>query len=99
MELIVYTCRIDITYSLLTERLSTQVIIITATAGGAASFTLSWFSAGASLVAPPVLLSILLIQSVAQQIVNLRDSSKFKMLVNKMLKDDELKKNNPSILS
>ncbi len=91
LELILYKCRIDITYSLLTEGLSTQVIVITATAGGAAGFTLSWFSAGASLVAPPVLISILLIRSVAQQIVNQRDYSKFKKLVNQMLEDDELK--------
>ena len=46
------------------------MIVITATANGAAGFTLSWFSAGASLVAPPVLISILLIRSVEQQIVN-----------------------------
>lgn len=91
LELILCKCRIDITYSLLTEGLSTQVIVITATAGGAAGFTLSWFSTGASLVAPPVLISILLIRSGVQQIVNQRDYSKFKKLVNKMLDDDELK--------
>ena len=93
LELILYKCRIDITYSLLTEGLSTQVIVITATAGGPAGFTLSWFSAGASLVGPPVLISILLIRSllirsVAQQIVNQRDYSKFKKLVNQILEDD-----------
>lgn len=64
LKLILYKCRIDITYLLLTERLSTQVIVITATAGGAADFTLSWFSAGASLVVSPVLMSTLLIRSV-----------------------------------
>ena len=67
------------------------MIVITAIAGGAAGFTLSWFSAGASLVAPPLLISILLLRSVAQQIVNQRDYSKFKKLVNQMLEDDELK--------
>ena len=91
LELILYKCRINITYSLLTEGLSTQVIVITATAGGAAGFTLSWFSAGASLVAPPVLISMLLIRSVAQQIVNQRDYLKFKMLINQMLQDHNLK--------
>lgn len=91
LELILYKCRIDITYPLITEGLSTQVIVITATAGGAVGFTLSWFSVGASLVAPPVLISILLIRSVAQQIVNQRDYSKFKKLINQMLEDDELK--------
>ena len=91
MELILHKCSIDITYSLLTEELSTQVIVITATADSAAGFTISWFSVGASLIAPPVLISILLIRSVAQQIVNQRDYSEFKKLVNKMLKDEELK--------
>jgi len=90
LELILCKCKIDITYALLNEGLSTQVIIITATAGGAAGFTLSWFSVGAALVAPPVLISTLLIRSVAQQIVNQRDYSKFKKLVNQMLEDDEL---------
>lgn len=79
------------TYSLLIEGLSTQVIVITATAGGATGFILSWFSAGASLVTPPVLILSLLIRGIAKQIVNQRDYSKFKMLVNKMLEDDDLK--------
>ena len=91
LELILHKCKIDITYAFLTEGLSTQVIVITTTVGGAAGFTLSWFLAGTSLVAPPVLTSILLIRSVAQQIVNQRDYSKFKTLVNKMLEDEELK--------
>jgi hypothetical protein len=76
---------------LLAEESSTQVIIITATIGYAASFTFSWFSTGASLVALPVLISILLILSIVQQIVNQRDYSKFKKLVNQMLEDDKLK--------
>ena len=53
----------DMTCSLLTERLSTYVIVITATAGGIAGFTLFWFLAGAILVTPPVLISILLIRN------------------------------------
>lgn len=91
VELILYKCRIDITYSLLTEGLSTQVIVITATAGGAAGFIISWFSAGVTLATPPVLISIFLIRSVAQQIINQRDYLKFKKLVKQMLEDDELK--------
>merc|ERR1712085_81068 len=54
-------------------------------------FSLSWFSAGASLVAPPILISTLLIQSAAQQIVNQRDFSKFKKMINRVLEDDELR--------
>jgi len=91
LELILHKCRVDITYAVLTEELSTQVIVITVTTGGAIGFTLSWLSAGVSLVAPPALISILLIRTVAQQIVNQRDYSKFKTLINKMLEDDELK--------
>jgi len=91
LELILYKCRIDITYSLVTEGLSTQVIVITSTAGGALGFALCWFSASASLVVPPVLISILLIRSVAQQIVNQRDYLKFKKLLNKIFDDEELK--------
>lgn len=91
VELILYKCKIDITYSLLTEGLSTQFIVIIAAAGGATGFTLSWFSAGATLVAPPILISILLIRSVGQQIVNQRDYFKFKKLINQILEDAELK--------
>ena len=91
LELILYKCKIDISYSLLNERLSTQVIVITTTAGGAAGFTLSWFSAGASLVAPPILISTLLIRNAAQQIVNQRDFSKYKKMINRVLEDDELR--------
>jgi uncharacterized membrane protein YhiD involved in acid resistance len=67
------------------------VILITATVGGAAGFTLSWFSVGAIFVAPPVLISILSLRTIAQQIANQRDYAKFKKLVNKMLDDHELK--------
>ena len=78
LELILQKCRIDITYAFLTKELSTQVIILTATVGGAAGFTLYWFSAGAALVAPPILISILLVRSVTQQIINQIDYSKLK---------------------
>jgi len=91
LELILYKCKIDITYLLLNEGLTTQVIIMTATAGGAAGFTISWFSAGASLVAPPLVISIILLRNVGQQIVNQRNYSKFKKLVKKMFEDNELK--------
>ena len=80
---------------MLTERLSTQVIIITLTVGGAAGFIFSWFSVGASLVAPPVLISSLLIRSIAQQIIHqrnyLKNYAKFKNLVNQLLQDDEVR--------
>ena len=91
LELILYKCNINITYSILTEGLTSQVIVITATAGGAVGFTLSWFSVGATLVAPPLLISTLFLRSVTQQILNQRDYLNFKKQVKQMLKDDELK--------
>lgn len=91
LELILYRCKIDITYSILTEGLSTQVIVLTSTLGGAAGFTISWFSVGAILVSPPLLISVLLLRSATQQILNQRHYSNFKKMVNKMLDDDELK--------
>jgi len=91
LELILYKCKINITYSILTEGLSTQVIVLTSTIGGAAGFTVSWFSVGATLVSPPLLISVLLLRSATQQILNQRDYSNFKKMVNKMLDDDELK--------
>lgn len=91
LELILYKCKIEITYLFLTEVLSTKVIVITVTTGGAAGFVFSWFSAGASLIAPPLLISILLIRSVTQQIANLRDYAKFKNLITKTSEDDRIK--------
>lgn len=91
LELILYTCRIDITYLLLNEGLNTQVIVITATAGGAFGFMLSWFSVGASLVAPPVLISTLFLRSLAQQVINQIEYAKFKKFIQQMVEDDELR--------
>ena len=91
LELILYKCNINITYPIISEGLSTQVIVITATVGGAGGFALSWFSVGAILVSPPVLISALLLRSTNQQILNQIDYLKFKKMVNKMLDDDELK--------
>jgi len=58
LELILCKCKIDITYALLNEKLSTQVIVVTAAVVGTAGFIVYWFSVGASLVAPPLLISI-----------------------------------------
>ena len=91
LELILYKCRINISYAFLTEEVSTQVIVFTATAGGAAGFTLSWFTAGAVLVAPPILITTFLLRSFTQQMLNQMEYSKFKKMVNQMLDDDDLK--------
>ena len=91
LELILYKYRIDITYSLLTKGLSTQVIVITSIIGGVAQFTISWFSLVVSLITPPLLISVLLSKSVVQQIINQKDYLKFKKIVNKILNDNKLK--------
>ena len=44
------------------------VIVLTTTEGGAAGFTLSWFSRGASLVFTPLVISVLLLKSVTQHL-------------------------------
>ena len=92
LKLILYKYKIDITSSILTERLSNQVIVLTSTLVGEAVFTISWFSVGAILVSPPLLISVLLLRSATQQILNQIDYSNFRKMVNKMLDDDELKK-------
>lgn len=88
--LILHKCRIYITYALLTEGLSTQAIVIRVTAESVAVFTLTWFSISANLIASPLLISILLPKNIAQQLVNQRDFSKFKNLLNQMLGSEEI---------
>jgi hypothetical protein len=46
---------------------------------------------GAILVSPPLLISVLLLRSATQQILNQKDYSNLKKMVNKILEDDELK--------
>lgn len=84
-------CSIDISYALLNEGLSTQVIVITVISVDITGFTLSWIYAGASLVFVPALISILSLRSIVQQIINQRDYEKFRWLITQMSKDDELK--------
>jgi len=91
LEFILHNCNINMSYAVLTEELNTQVIIITATIGGAAGFTLSWFSAGVTLIAPPLLISTLLLRSLTQQILNQREYLKFKKMFNKILDSGDLK--------
>ena len=91
LQLVLYQCNINISYLLSTEGLSTQIIVLTATTGGAAGFTLSWFSACATLVSPPILASVLILRSFTQQFLHQREYSDFKKLVAKMLDEGDLK--------
>lgn len=91
LELILLNCNVDISYGILGEGLNTQVIVFTATAGGFTGFVLAWFSVGASLVAPPLLILWMSLRSISQQITNYFEYKKFKGMMRKMLKDNELK--------
>jgi hypothetical protein len=92
LELILYKCNISISYAIINEGLNAQIVVITTSVGGAAGFAFSWFSVGAILVSPPVIISALLLRTATQQRLNQRDYSEFKKMFNKMLGDDELKK-------
>ena len=92
LQLILYQCNIRISYFQFTHKeLSTQVIVFTIILGGAAGFTLSWFSAGASLVAPPLIASTLILRSFTQQLVNYRNYLKFKEMMERILENEEIK--------
>ena len=91
LELILYKCHIDISYAVLTKGVNTQLIVFTATTGGAAGFTFSWLTTGAALVAPPLLATTLFLRSVTQQMLHQVEYSKFKKMVNQILDNDDLK--------
>ena len=91
LKLILSKCNINLTYEVLTEGLTPQVIVITSTVGGAAGFTLSWFAAGAILITPSLFLSILGLRSFAQQILTHIEFSKLKDLFQQRFEEDEIK--------
>ena len=92
LELILQQCSIDVSYTLCMDELSTHVVIKTVTAGGILGFTISWLSAGAALLTPPILLSLTLMRSLSQQIRNQQDYSEFKKLINEMLEENEIRR-------
>ncbi len=91
LELVLYKCSIYISYAILTEEVSTQVVVFTVTAGGAAGFTFSWFKAAPALTAVPLLATSLILRSFTQQIFHQIEYSKFKKMVTQLLDDDNLK--------
>lgn len=92
LDLILYKCRIDITYVIVSEGLNTRLIIMTMTTGGTVGFTLSWLSAGIALIMPPVLTSLLFLRSLCQNFSNQKEFSKFKKFLSKVAEDSEMKK-------
>lgn len=91
LELLLYSFNIDITYAVISEGISTQVIVITTTTGGAVGFVASWFLVGASSIIPPLFASIFLLRSIGQQIINYKDYLIFKNIVNKLLNEQDEK--------
>jgi hypothetical protein len=91
LELLLYKCKIDISYGILTEGLNTHVIVYTLTTGGVVGFTVAWCSVGMAMAAPPVLVSALLLRSLNQQIAHRKQYSDFKKLITEMLNDDKIK--------
>lgn len=61
--------------------------IIACSTGGTVGFVCSWFSVGAILVAPPTLLSVFLLRSLAQQIQHNVEYIKLKNIIGKFLND------------
>lgn len=92
LELILRRCHIDLIYHLYSEEMTTKIMLLSVTAGGASGFTISWLFAGVSLVNPPLLILSLLTKSITKQIVNRRDYSKFERYIDQILMDDKLKK-------
>ena len=64
LDLILYGCKINLTYLLVNEGLSTKVIVVTSTIGGITGFIVSWCSVALSLAILPLFESILLIRSI-----------------------------------
>lgn len=56
--------------------------------GSTSDFAVSWFSTGATLIAPPTLVAVLLLQSVSQQF---HHNFKFKELILEALNDKDVK--------
>ena len=91
LELILFNCKIGINYYPMITDPSQFFVVTNVLIGGAAGFTIAWFSAGASLVMPPILLSALFARSIKQQIITDRDYRKFRDLIKKLLEDEKIK--------
>ena len=90
LEMVLSRSQIAINYVLLSEGVNAPVTILTCTLGGVAGFTASWFIAGITILTPSVLMSILLLKSFYQQIINIRNY----LLVRKIVMENaELKQN------
>jgi hypothetical protein len=91
LEFILFKCQIDLSYVVLTEEVSTQVIVLSSTTGGASGFTLAWLLAGSVFFVPVTIFSMIVLRSGRQQILNHMEYLKFKTMVNRMVNDGDLK--------
>ena len=89
LELILVNCNINLTYTFFLVspegQLTAQAIAITAASGGTTGFLLSWYSVGAFLVSPPLLISILGLRSIFQQTLNQAEYRHFKKMLDELL--------------
>ena len=82
-------CNINMDYQIFGTGPNVQVIVITTALGTTTGFVMSWFSAGITLIAPPILLSTFIGRSIFEQIKNIREALAFKKLVDDIISSNE----------
>ena len=86
LQLVLSICNINLQY-IVVDQVSPQVVVIACCTGGTTGFVCSWFSVGAILVAPPTVLSVFLLRSLAQQIQHNAEYIKLKNIIGRFSKD------------
>ena len=97
LQLVLSICKINLQY-VVVDQVSPQVVVIACCTGGTTGFVCSWFSVGAILVAPPTLLSVFLLRSLAQQIQYNAEYTKLKNSIGRFLKDKNFQEDIRNIL-
>jgi len=92
LQLILATYDINLQLVVL-DPISREVVAIACCTGGAMGFIVSWFSVAATLVAPPTILSVFLVRSLAQQIQHNKEYTK----IGRFLNDENFQENIKSI--
>jgi hypothetical protein len=93
LELILKQCGIHLDYDFMwiKNQSSTQVIVFAIVSGGSAGFTVSWLSAGASLITPVLLLTTFILRSTGQQILHNIDFAKFKETLINLMENEKVR--------
>jgi hypothetical protein len=92
LDLLLYGCDINIAYGTLNEGLNVKVIVSTITTGGSVGFAFSWIAAGVGLLIPTILSTTFILRSLSQQIVNQRDYSKLKDMMEQLFSEYEIRR-------